>query len=98
MTLGPRLVRRNVALKVLREGIADDSARRRLVREAQAAAALDHPNICAIYEVGECDGRSFIAMQHIEGESLADRLRNGPLDVETVLAIRRRSESRPLKV
>ena len=53
----------------------DEASRARLVREAQAAATLDHPNVCAIYEVGEHAGRPLIAMQYIEGETLADRLR-----------------------
>src|SRR2546425_12943015 len=59
---------RKVAIKFLPESlVADEQARKRLVREARAAAKLDHPNICAIHEVGEEDGRSFIAMQHVEG-------------------------------
>ena len=59
---------RRVALKLLSNALAaDDTARKRLVREAQAAAGLDHPNICTIYEVGEADGHSYIAMQYIDG-------------------------------
>ena len=57
---------RKVAIKVLPEKlVADEQARRRLVREARAAAILDHSNICSIYEVGEADGRSFIVMQYV---------------------------------
>ena len=71
---------RRVAIKMLPEGsVGSAQARQRLINEARAAAALDHPNICAIHEVGEEDGRVFIVMQHIEGESLADRIRRQPL-------------------
>ena len=64
-------LRRKIAIKILQSPfMADDKARMRLVREAQAAAALDHPNICAIYEVGESDGHAFICMQYIAGETL----------------------------
>ncbi|MGE5813345.1 MAG: protein kinase domain-containing protein, partial [Acidobacteriota bacterium] len=80
-------LRRRVALKVLPQAdLGDDRSRKRLIREARAAAALDHPNICTIYEVGEADGQGFIAMQYVEGETLAARLKRGPLDLPTVLA------------
>lgn len=66
---------RKVAIKMLPEQTSgDDIARRRLVNEAKAAAALDHPNICAIHEVGEADGCVFIVMQYVEGESLAEKI------------------------
>jgi hypothetical protein len=79
-----------VALKLLpRPLAADDTARKRLVREAQAAAGLDHPNICTIYEVGEADGHSYIAMQYIDGETLAERLKGGPLDLPSAIAVGR---------
>ena len=69
-------LKRNVALKVLPAFTAsDEAARKRLLREARAAAALDHPHICAIYEVGEADGQSYIAMQYVEGETLEERLK-----------------------
>jgi serine/threonine protein kinase/Tfp pilus assembly protein PilF len=72
---------RNVAIKFLPERlVADEQARKRLVREARAAAKLDHPNICSIYEVSEDDGRSFIVMQHVEGETLDSRMKRKPLD------------------
>ena len=81
---------RRVALKLLSGALAaDDTARKRLVREAQAAAALDHPNICTIYEVGEAGGHSFIAMQYIDGETLGERLKRGPFDLPSAIALAR---------
>ncbi|HUE89027.1 MAG TPA: bifunctional serine/threonine-protein kinase/formylglycine-generating enzyme family protein [Vicinamibacterales bacterium] len=78
---------RRVALKFLPpETEADPLARRRLLREARAAATLDHPHICSIYEVGEADGRQYIAMQYVEGETLDARLRLSPLDLNEILA------------
>jgi eukaryotic-like serine/threonine-protein kinase len=72
---------RRVALKFLSPDTqADPIAQRRLLREARAVAAFDHPHICSVYEVGEIDGRPYIAMQHIEGEPLDARLRRTPLD------------------
>ncbi len=63
----------------------DETARRRFWREARAAASVNHPNVCQIYEIGEDDGQLFIAMELLEGEALAERLRRGPLSVsETV--------------
>lgn len=68
---------RKVAIKFLPpEAIADEKAKSRLIREARAAAKLDHPNICAIHEVDERDGQSFIVMQFVEGETLASRLQS----------------------
>ena len=62
---------RKVAIKMLSERWdGNDQARQRLINEAKAAAALDHPNICSIYEVGEEDGRVFIVMQYIDGQAL----------------------------
>jgi len=62
---------RLVALKLLPGETADDPhARSRLIREARAAATLDHPYICSVYEVGEAEGLLFIAMQYVEGETL----------------------------
>ena len=82
------LLNRKVAIKFLpADSVADLQAKRRLIREAQAAAMLDHPNICPIHEVGEEDGRSFIVMQYLEGETLADLIRRKPLDLRQFLAI-----------
>jgi serine/threonine-protein kinase len=79
---------RNVAIKVLHDDDgAGADANRRLLREARAAARLDHPNICAIYEVGEADGRAFIVMQLVEGETLETRLRQGPIGVAEAVAL-----------
>jgi serine/threonine protein kinase/Tfp pilus assembly protein PilF len=70
----PRLDR-DVAIKVIGASGADDAvARERLVREARAASALNHPHICTIYDIGDADGRPFIAMEWLDGESIADRL------------------------
>jgi eukaryotic-like serine/threonine-protein kinase len=81
---------RRVALKLLPNPLAaDDTARKRLVREAQAAAGLDHPNICTIYEVGEAGGHSYIAMQYIDGETLAERLERGPFNLPAAIALAR---------
>jgi serine/threonine protein kinase len=69
-------LRRKVALKVLPSfNVNQDEARSRLLREAQTAATLEHPNICTIYEVDESKGYSFIAMQYIEGQTLSEKLK-----------------------
>src|SRR5437667_4882753 len=79
---------RKVAIKFLPESlVADQQAKKRLVREARAAARLDHPNICSIYEVSEEDDRSFIVMQHIEGETLDIRMKRQPFDFPESLSI-----------
>ena len=72
---------RIVALKTLRRLSGDESARKRLWREARAAASVNHPNICQIYEIGEDTGGLFIAMEMLEGEALSEQLRRGPLNV-----------------
>ena len=78
---------RRVAVKTISE--PDDSARKRFRREARAAAGVNHPNVCQVYEIGEDGGQLFIAMELLEGESLADRLRRGPLPVEEAVALGR---------
>ncbi len=72
------VLNRRVAIKFVIES-ADALSKSRLLREAQAAATLEHPNVCAIYEVGEHENQPYVAMQFVEGETLAERLTRGPL-------------------
>src|SRR5262245_19768278 len=76
---------RQLALKVLESPPGDATARTRLLREARGAAALNHPNICTVYEVGEADGCPFIAMEYVDGRPLSDRLAEAPLPMQEVL-------------
>jgi len=79
---------RFVALKFLPpHATADHEHNVRFVNEAQAAAALDHPNVGTIYEIGKAEEQTFIAMAYIEGEDIAGRVRSGPLDVDEALGI-----------
>jgi serine/threonine protein kinase/tetratricopeptide (TPR) repeat protein len=76
---------RTIALKTMASLSQDETARQRFWREARAAASVNHPNVCQIYEIGEDEGRLFIAMEFLEGESLSLRLRGGAMNVaETV--------------
>lgn len=78
---------RDIALKFLPPHLSTSEAERtRFIREAKAASALDHPNICTVHEIGEAeDGRLFISMACYEGESLRDRLRRGPIPIDEAL-------------
>jgi eukaryotic-like serine/threonine-protein kinase len=79
---------RDVAVKVLRPELAGDAKGvARFRREARALAALNHPNICTIYEIGEQDGRVFIAMEFLEGKNLGQRMAHKPLQLEATLAL-----------
>ncbi|MBP1633544.1 MAG: serine/threonine protein kinase [Acidobacteria bacterium] len=79
---------RAVAVKVLPPGVAGDPERRaRFEREAQTIAGLNHPHICTLHDVGEHDGSLFLVMEHLEGQTLAERLRTGPLPVDQALAV-----------
>jgi eukaryotic-like serine/threonine-protein kinase len=79
---------RQAAIKVLRSELARDADRvRRFIQEAKAASALNHANILTIYEIGETDGRHYIATELIKGETLRDRLRAGPLTLREALDI-----------
>ncbi len=77
---------RTVAVKILPSHLSDNpEAKQRFDREARAISSLNHPNICTLHDVGHQDGTDFLVMEFLEGETLADRLRKGPLPTELVL-------------
>ena len=83
---------RTVALKFLAAHLLKDAeSRKRFEREAKAVAALNHPNICTIHEIDEAEGRTFLALEFIEGESLQARIERGPLPLEDALDLARQT-------
>src|SRR5262245_51223366 len=81
---------RTVAVKVLPQQVSNSpEARTRFEREARAVSALNHPHICTLHDVGTQDGVDFLVMEHLEGETLADRIAKGPLPLDLALRVGR---------
>ncbi|MHC4541102.1 MAG: protein kinase domain-containing protein [Planctomycetota bacterium] len=81
-------LRRHVALKFPSEQVlADEAKKARFIQEARASAALDHPNICTLHEIDEAEGKTFISMAHIAGQSLYEKLQSGPLSLDEAVDI-----------
>src|ERR1700752_2867173 len=79
---------RTVAIKVLTSHLSDNpELKQRFEREAKAISSLNHPNICTLHDIGSQDGVDFLVMEHLEGETLAQRMRKGPLPLELVLKV-----------
>ena len=84
---------RNVALKFISKAFATDEEKKRFLREAQAAAAVEHPNICPIHEIDEADGRVFFVMAFVEGRTITEMVADGPLEFEQAASIVRQVAS-----
>src|SRR6202522_4189938 len=81
---------RDVAIKVLPAHLCSDpDLRQRMEREAKAISSLNHPHICTLHDVGSQDGMDFLVMEHLEGETLAQRMRKGPLPTDLVVKVGR---------
>ena len=80
-------LRREVAVKVLPQSFATEAARERFQREARAASALNHPNICVVYDVGEAAGHPFLVMELLGGKTLRENIGGKPLDIPAALAL-----------
>src|SRR5688572_14203372 len=79
---------RNVAIKILSSNLLPNSQLlERFRREAGLSAVLNHPNICTIYETGEVDGQTYICMEYVEGDTLRDRMRQAPMNLQEILDI-----------
>ncbi len=78
---------RPVALKMILDSGNDQESRKRFLREAQAAARVTHPNICRLYDIGEIEGRPFLVMELLEGESMSERLGHGPMSLAEALQV-----------
>jgi serine/threonine protein kinase/tetratricopeptide (TPR) repeat protein len=78
---------RPVAVKMILDSGNDEESRKRFLREAQAAARVTHPNICRLYDIGEADGRPFLVMELLEGESMSERFGHGPMSLPEALQV-----------
>jgi tetratricopeptide (TPR) repeat protein len=78
---------RDVAVKIIPQKFANEAARERFQREARAASVLNHPNICAIYDIGEANGYPYLVMELLEGKTLQERIGGRPLELDETLAL-----------
>src|SRR6204780_3674143 len=80
-------LQRDVAVKVLPQSFATEAARERFQREARAASALNHPNICVVHDVGESSGHPYLVMELLDGKTLREHIEGKPLDIPVALAL-----------